>query len=124
MPLRWTVSHPNRLVIAVATGDLRVADIEAYFDGVFRENIQAYRTMFDVSQAPSRLNDDELMMLGARIRAYVPFGPIGPVAIVATTDKSHGDAMMFATLATTDRPLQIFRDARLAQQWLEAQPAP
>jgi hypothetical protein len=124
MPVQWTVSHPNRLVTAVAAGDLRLADIEAYFDGMLRDGLQAYRKLFDVSRATPQLSDDDLMALGARIRAYIAFGPIGPVAIVATTEKSYGDATVFATLASAERPLEIFRDARLAQQWLEAQPTP
>ncbi|MBL6616665.1 MAG: hypothetical protein ISP45_21815 [Reyranella sp.] len=124
MPVQWTVSHPNRLVTAVAAGDLRLADIEAYFDGMLREGLQAYRKLFDVSRATPNLSDDDLMALGARIRAYIAFGPIGPVAIVATTEKSYGDATVFAALASAERSLEIFRDARLAQQWLEAQPTP
>ena len=99
MPVQWTVSHPDRLVVAICTGDVRLADIETYFDGMLREKLQAYRKMFDVSQARPSLSDDDLMALGARIRAYVPFGPIGPVAIVATTEKSFEDATMFAALA-------------------------
>lgn len=124
MPVQWTVSHPKRLVMAIATGDLRLVDIEAYFDGMLRDGLQTYRKLFDVSRATSHLSDDDLMALGARIRAYIPFGPIGPVAIVATTERSYGDATVFAALASAERPLEIFRDARLAQHWLEAQPAP
>ena len=124
MPVQWTVSHPSRLVVAIATGDLHLADVEAYFDGMRRENLQTYRKRFDVSQATSQLSDDDLMALGARLRAYIPFGPIGPVAIVAATHKSYEDARLFAALATADRPLEIFRDVRLAQAWLEAQPVP
>ena len=124
MPVQWTVSHPTRLVMAIAKGDLCLADVEAYFDGMLRDNLQAYRKLFDVSQAKPSLSDDDLLKLGARIRAYIPFGPIGPVAIVATTDESYEGATMFAALATADRPLQIFRDGRLAQQWLQAQPTP
>jgi hypothetical protein len=124
MPVQWTVSHKNRLVMAIATGDLGLADIEAYFDGMLREKLQAYRKLFDMSQAKPSLNDDDLMKLGARIRAYIPLGPIGPVAIVATTQESYEGAAIFAALAAADRPLQIFRDARLAQKWLEAAATP
>jgi hypothetical protein len=124
MPVQWSVSHPNRLVIAIATGNVDLADIEAYLDCLLRENLQAYRKLFDVSRGTLRLSDDHHMALGARIRAYVPFGPLGPVAIVVRKDESYEDAMMFATLATADRPLQIFHEASLARHWLELQPAP
>ena len=85
MPLQWTISHPTRLVVAIASGELRPEDIESYFDEVARANASAYRKLFDASQATADLSDDELMALGARIRAYVALGPIGPVAIVVPT---------------------------------------
>ena len=124
MPVQWSVSHPNRLVIASATGNVGLADIEAYLDGMLRENLLAYRKLFDVSQGTPRLSDDDHMALGARVRAYIPLGPLGPMAIVVRQDRSYEDAMMFATLARADRPLEIFHDARRARYWLEHQLAP
>ena len=44
-------SHPTRLVIAVARGDLRLLDIEHYLDGVVTANALAYRKIFDMTQA-------------------------------------------------------------------------
>ena len=122
MPVQWTVSHPTRLVIAVARGDLRLPDIESYLDGVMTANALPYRKIFDMTQATPHLSDDDLMALGARIRAYIPLGPIGPLAIVATTDESYDQALMFATLAEADRPVQIFRELHLAREWLDTTP--
>ena len=121
MPVQWTVSHPTRLVIAIAKGELRLTDIETYLDEVVTANALAYRKIFDMTQVTPRLSDDDLMALGARIRAYIALGEIGPLAIVATTDESYEQAMMFATLAVADRPLRIFRELHLARQWLDAQ---
>lgn len=122
MPVQWTVSHPTRLVIAVAKGSLRLLDIEHYLDGVMTANAMAYRKIFDMTQATPNLSDDELMTLGARIRAYIPLGPIGPLAIVAATQKSYDQARMFVALAEADRPIKIFRELHLARQWLDAPP--
>jgi len=122
MPVQWTVSHPTRLVIAVARGDLRLPDIEHYLDGVMTENAMAYRKIFDMTQATPNLSDDELMSLGARIRAYIPLGRIGPLAIVATTPRSYDQARMFVALAEADRPIKIFRELHLARQWLDSLP--
>lgn len=122
MPVQWTVSHPTRLVIAVAKGDLRLQDIENYLDGVMTANAMAYRKIFDMTQATPDLSDDELMTLGARIRAYIPLGPMGPLAIVATTDESYDQARMFAALAEADRPIRIFRELHLARHWLDSRP--
>ena len=122
MPVQWTVSHPTRLVIAIARGDLRLLDIEHYLDGVVTANAMAYRKIFDMSQGTPNLTDDELMMLGARIRAYMALGRIGPLAIVATTDESYQQARMFAALAEADRPIKIFRELHLARKWLDGLP--
>ena len=122
MPVQWTVSQPTRLVIAVAKGVLRREDIETYLDGVAAANALAYRKIFDMTEATPNLSDDDMMALGARIRAYLALGQLGPLAIVATTDQSYGHARMFAALAQADRPLEIFRELHLARQWLDAQP--
>ena len=50
MPVQWTVSHPTRLVIAVAKGDLRLLDIEHYLDGVVTADVLAYRKIFDMTK--------------------------------------------------------------------------
>jgi hypothetical protein len=107
------------LVIAVAKGELRLHDIEDYLDGVITADALAYRKIFDTTGAAINLSEDDMMALGARIRAYIAMGPIGPLAIVATTDKSYRHARMFAALAVADRPIKIFRELHVARQWLD-----
>ena len=123
MPVQWTVSHPTRLVVAVARGDLGLADIEGYLDEVVASDTLAYRKIFDLTDATPLLDDDALMALGARIRAYRALGEIGPLAIVATTPASHEQAHIFAALAEANRPIQIFRDLDEARRWLDGLPA-
>ena len=124
MPIQWTISHPTKLIIAVCKGALARHDIEGYLDAVVVADMLAYRKIFDMTQATPSLSDDDLMALGARIRAYIALGQIGPLAIVATTDKSHQQARMFVTLAEADRPIKIFRELHLARQWLDTLPDP
>ena len=121
MPVQWTVSHPARLVIAVAKGDLHRHDIETYLDDVARANALAYRKIFDMTEAAPQLSDDDMMLLGARIRAYLALGPLGPLAIVAASDKSFRQARMFVALAEAERPVKIFRELHLARRWLDEQ---
>ena len=120
MPVQWTVSHPTRLVIAVAKDDLGRTDIETYLDEVARANALSYRKIFDMTHATPRLGDDDMLALGARIRAYLALGPLGPLAIVATTEESHRQARLFMALAEAERPIQIFRELHLARQWLDS----
>ena len=119
MPVQWTVSHPTRLIVAVARGDIGLADIEEYLDDVVAKNILPYRKIFDLTHATPKLDDDALMALGARIRAYRALGRIGPLAIVATTQESHEQAQIFAALAEANRPIQIFRALYDARRWLD-----
>ena len=123
MPVQWTVSHPTQLVIAVAKGELRLKDIEDYLDGVVTADAMAYRKIFDATGATIELSEDDMMALGARIRAYIVMGRIGPLAIVAATDKSYQHARMFVALAVADRPIKIFRELHAARHWLDAQTA-
>ena len=121
MPLQWTVSHPTRLVIAVAKEEIRLKDIEDYLDDLLAAGALPYRKIFDTTGATVKLEEDDLMALGARIRAYIPLGPIGPLAIVATTERSYGQARMFTALAEADRPIKIFRELHTARRWLDDQ---
>ena len=120
MPVQFTVSHPARLVIAVAREDLRRHDIETYLDDVARANALPYRKIFDMTHATPRLSDDDMLALGARIRAYLALGSLGPLAIVASTDNSHRQARLFVALADAERPIRIFRELHLARQWLDS----
>ena len=120
MPVQWTVSHPTRLVIAVAKDELLLQDIEDYLEGIVAAGVLSYRKIFDTTGAVGTLSEDDLMALGARIRAYIAIGPIGPLAIVASTDRSHGQARMFMALAEADRPIKIFRELHAARRWLDS----
>ncbi len=123
MPVQWTVSHPTRLIVAIARGDLELADIETYLDEVVASRVLGYRKIFDMTDSTPQLDDDALMALGARIRAYRALGEMGPLAIVAMTQASYEQAHIFAVLAEANRPIQIFHDREQARRWLDGLPA-
>ncbi len=121
MPIQWTISHPARLVIAVGRDTVTRQDIEGYLDAVVIAETLAYRKIFDMTNARAHLPDDDMMALGARVRAYATLGTMGPLAIVAKTVESFERAQLFAALAEAERPLKIFRELHLARRWLDAQ---
>jgi hypothetical protein len=123
MPVHWTVSHPQRLVVAVAKNQVTVADIEQYFAGVTAEGGMSYRKIFEITHTPSALSEENLKALGQRVMFYAQHGQVGPVAIVAASDESYAQARIFADAAKISRPLQIFRELHTARQWLDAQAA-
>ena len=121
MPIQWTISHPNRLVVAVCRDSVSRTDIEGYLDNVVVTDTLPYRKIFDMTHAVMMLSDDDMMALGARIRAYAGFAKMGPLALVASSPESYERARLFAVLADARRPLKIFSELHKARQWLDAQ---
>lgn len=119
MPVQWTISKPHQLVIAVARDELRLADVEEYLDGVTVADALPYRKIFDTTAARMMLSDADMMVLGARIRAYQKMSKLGPLAIVAVTEPAYQQARLFEVLADGDRPVKIFRELHLAREWLD-----
>ncbi len=119
MPVQWTISKPHQLVIAVARDELRLRDVEEYLDGVTVADALAYRKIFDTTNATMMLSDADMMALGARIRAYLKVSKLGPLAIVAVTERAYQQARLFEVLAEGERPVKIFRELHLAREWLD-----
>ena len=119
MPVQWTISQPHRLVIAVAREELRLEDIENYLDGVVVAGAMPFRKIFDMTHATVMLGDADMMALGARIRAYLKVDRLGPLAIIAVTERAYQQARLFEALADGDRPVKIFRELHLAREWLD-----
>jgi hypothetical protein len=124
MPVHWTISHPNRLVVAVAKETVSVQDIEQYFTGVTAGGGMSYRKIFEITHSPMALSDENLKALGQRVMYYAQHGQVGPVAIVAASDESYAQATVFADAAKASRPLQIFRELHVARRWLDDQDVP
>lgn len=120
MPLHWTFSHPHKLIIAVGKETVTRGEIEEYLDAIVVADCLPYRKIFDMTHGVANLSDADMMELGARIRAYATTGPMGPLAIVASTPEAEERAHLFAALADAERPLRIFRELHLARQWLDA----
>jgi hypothetical protein len=124
MPVHWTISHPQRLVVAVAKEPVTVADMEQYFAGVTDGGGMAYGKIFEITHSPLAISEENLKALGQRVMFYAQHGQIGPLAIVAASDESYAQAQIFANAATVKRPLQIFRELHAARQWLDEQATP
>lgn len=123
MPVHWTISHPQRLVVAVAKDPVTTTDIEQYFAGVTAEGGMAYAKIFEITHTPMTISEENLRALGQRVMFYAQHGQVGPVAIVAASDESYAQARIFAEAAPVRRPLRIFRELHAARRWLDEQPA-
>ena len=61
MPIQWTISHPNRLVVAVCKDMVSRTDIEDYLDNVVVTDTLPYRKIFDMTHGVISLSDDDVM---------------------------------------------------------------
>jgi len=118
MPVTWQIVHADRLVTARGEGTIVLQDVERYLDAVVVADALPYSKIFDLGLGSCTLTDTDMLVLGARIRAYPALARFGPLAIVAASDTQHQQAQMFAALAEVERPLQIFRAEESARKWL------
>ena len=103
----WTVSHPQRLVIAIAKSDVQAQEVEKYLADIFAQGCGPYRKMFDVSQTDTAF--DESVLKGF---AFVPApGPSAPTLDdtktphVSATDGPLTVSVIFGTTTGLSRPL-------------------
>jgi hypothetical protein len=121
MPLHWTISHPNRLVIAVVKGQCSRVDVEDYIDGVGAVKAHGYRKIFDVTRAePLALTPLDISVLASRVRQIGRENQLGAIAIVATSAENHALAELFATEAIANRPISVFKELHEARHWLDS----
>ena len=123
MPLRWTISHPDRLVTVTAEGFVALKELEEYYDAVIVAGAMPYAKLFDASAVGSKqASDEDFMQLGARMRAYQGAAmEIGPVAFVVTKPAARNLVRRCLNLAPASRPAQIFKTAEQARRWLDEQ---
>ncbi len=121
MPIRFTIDHANRLVRARAEGEITPTDIEDFTDAVMVENALPYRKLFDGRGAFGKYDDNDMMMLGARVSAYAAVEKRGALALVPSPEYFEM-ASRFINLGKTGRPVRVFLDPDEALRWLEAQP--
>ena len=123
MPIRWTISHDERLVMVTAEGPLTLLEIEAYFDALIVANAQPYGKLLDATTMEAQLTDADVMAIGARMSAYVKDQKWegGPAAFVATSRANREFIKRFINLSASPRQAKVFQTVEAARRWLEEQ---
>ena len=121
MPFKWHIAHGERLVRATAEGVLTLPDIQDYLDDVVINNAGPYAKLVEMGSATVQASDHDMLMLGARMRAYFASAPAGPVAFVVSDPANLEYVVRFINLSSGSRPAEIFRTAAEATAWLAAQ---
>ena len=117
MSVTWKISHPERLVTALGAETISLQDIERYLDNVVVSDALPYAKIFDMGTAAWGLSDTDMLVLGARIRAYPALAAFGPIAIVAASDVLNAHARNVRHAGRRQRPLRIFREPAAGNGW-------
>jgi hypothetical protein len=119
VPIDYAIDHEQRLVHATAHGVVGLQDILDFFDAVSIHNGWAYQKLFDAREAVPQLDDDDFMVLAARVSAYAAFDPRGAVAAVATSFEAVLALRRYMNFfGGEDRPVRLFDTIEAARAWL------
>jgi hypothetical protein len=121
VPIQVDVFHFDRLVVAIATGDVTPAEYGKFVGDLIQQGQMHYRKIVDVTQAESQtLNPQVLMAFDARLREYSKTRR-GPLAVVARRDRFDG-SFEFKAMTSTERPIEVFRSIHEARAWVMSMP--
>jgi len=120
MPLSWCISHPIRLVIAVAKGEFDPQDIVEFVLRVDAAHARPYRKMIDVTGVTTRFSADSIRCFASAIRQREEVSEVGPIGVVACSPDAHRQAILFAKQAQWHRPIKVFHEQHDARKWLDA----
>jgi len=120
MPMSWCISHPIRLVIAVAKGEFDPQDMVEFVLRVDAANARPYRKMIDVTGVTTRFSADRIRRFAQVIRQREEESEVGPIGVVAGSPDAHRQAILFAKQAQHHRPIKVFHEQHDARKWLDA----
>ena len=122
MPLHWTIDSQARLLSARAEGDVSLSDALELLEEMSGASALGYRKLFDGRAGSSTMSGEELLTLCARIRSYhAEGGPMGALAVVATSAQTWLFARLLGALAAADLPIKMFENDRSARRWIREQ---
>ena len=89
-----------------------------YFDALASAGAMPYPKLFDARELESRLSEEDMKVLGARVRANAMFDPRGAIAAVATSPEALAAVRRFKELGGARRPIEVFATVEGARAWL------
>lgn len=123
MPITWTVSHSERLVILRIDGLLDYDDLQRSRTDVIAEGGLPYRKLLDAREGHTVMRDDEAAAYASTLKYQARIDNFGPYAVVVGPDEGHAhDAILSRLLQLRGRPIRMFFSVDEAQDWLKSQP--
>lgn len=123
MPVTWTISHDEHLVVCAVEGEFSREDIERYLSAVAARGAMPYAKLIDMLYAqPGALSLGDVRALGKKMVAFSRQGPVGPLAFVIASEPDRFMASIFGQ-AEVWRAIAVFDTVPKAREWLAAETA-
>ncbi len=119
MPIHVRVSHPDRLVVAVAHGTIATGEFQDAVRAFLQQDALHYRKIIDVAAANTTADLPQLRSLLELVRAAPQAAERGALAFVV--DGKRGDIVReLASLNSEgERPVAVFTNLHEARRWLD-----
>jgi hypothetical protein len=122
MPLRWTISPLEQMVVCVSQGTVTKDELMAYFKALEEAGASHYRKMLDASGGECRLTGDEIGEIAAYVRSLKWQGTPGPMAIFTGSSGNDEFLRAIGPLLRPGRRLRTFSTIHEARRWLGRTP--
>lgn len=118
MPIFLDISHPHRMVVAVAHGAITGEDVAGAVRQFSETDAWHYRKIIDVSIGKLTIDAKGLEALAALARNNSNGAMRGPTAFVI--DPARGEIVeQFIKMTEGERPAKAFRSIHDARKWLD-----
>lgn len=122
MPIQVEIFHPDRLVLAIARGSVRIEEYQTVLVDLVKAGILHYRKLVDITSAlPDTYGPAQMLAMDARLRSHGAQFSRGPLAIVCDVAQAE-KAREFREATSADRPMEVFSSIHAARRWLATQP--
>ena len=119
--LRLVVDHGKPLVQVEASGRVVASEVFEHINQLELENALAYPKLIDARRMQVGFSAEEVMQFAAAISGLGAVELLGPLAVVATSDKATAMARRYIHLSASQRPAKLFNSLKKAERWLDAQ---
>lgn len=119
MPISVTISHEEKLCIAVAEGEILIEDVQRSLMRLVQEGAVPYAKLIDLTFAPLTQRAAGIRAISQRVADLNKGQKPGPLAVVVTSELAKEMVELFDQQVQADRPMAIFTDVPSARQWIE-----
>jgi hypothetical protein len=123
MPLRWSIDHERRRVVATLLQTTTEQEIYEFLGEVIGAGAMPYGKLFDATAAVRWITASRVGPLASTARLYsrMGLGPIGPLAIVVADARAIARAQEYAVMSdAATRQARIFASVAEAEAWLDS----